>query len=392
MPITGNLETMNLAELLQWLANNRQTGTLIVSDGEAEKRIYVKDGAILSSSSSDPKRFLGHFLVSKGVITEEILAQAITVQEQQGKLLGEILVEGGAIEPELLAEMLKLNAEENICDLFAWEHGNFEFIDDELPRHELVPMTTNITGLIMEGMRRIDHAAEMKSLIPSILCVPVSVASLIDDDELDPGWMGVLEAVDDDRSIEDICLQTHSSEFFVCDVLFRKAKEGKLKFVRPRVVAPEADQETPSDQDAGTKTPIRSGAKDDPTTIEGMLTEAAAHLEEESFDAAARLLRTASALKPGDSGQRNLIAKMEVQVRAAIADDGVDMGAVPILETSLNDLTAMSFSPEEGFILSRINGSSDIGSIVKISPLPELDSLTVFWRLSRGGHIQFKNP
>ena len=83
MPITGNLETMNLAELLQWLANNRQTGTLIVSDGEAEKRIYVKDGAILSSSSSDPKRFLGHFLVSKGVITEEILAQAITVQEQQ---------------------------------------------------------------------------------------------------------------------------------------------------------------------------------------------------------------------------------------------------------------------------------------------------------------------
>ncbi len=163
MPITGNLETMNLAELLQWLANNRQTGTLIVSHGDAEKRIYVKEGSILSSSSSDPKRFLGHFLVSKGVITEEILAQAITVQEQQGKLLGEILVEGGAIEPEMLAEMLKLNAEENICDLFAWEHGNFEFIDDELPKHELVPMSTNITGLIMEGMRRIDHAAAMKA-------------------------------------------------------------------------------------------------------------------------------------------------------------------------------------------------------------------------------------
>lgn len=388
MPITGNLETMNLAELLQWLANNRQTGTLIVSDGEAEKRIYVKDGSILSSSSSDPKRFLGHFLVSKGVITEEILAQAISVQEQQGKLLGEILVEGGATDHETLAEMLRLNAEENICDLFAWEHGNFEFIDDELPNHELVPMSTNITGLIMEGMRRIDHAAAMKSMIPSPQCVPVSVAPLIDADEMDPGWQGVLEAVDDDRSIEDICLHTHSSEFFVCDVLFRKANEGKVKFVRPRVIAPESDHEPTAVPESRSENSDSSA--EDPTTLEGLMAGAAAHIKDESFDSAARLLQRATSLKPTESDHRKHIARMELEIRAGIAEIGVDPGSVPVLETSLNDLTAMSFSPEEGFILSRINGSSDIGSIMKISPLRELESLVVFWRLTRDGHIQFQ--
>jgi hypothetical protein len=209
MPITGNLETMNLAELLQWLANNRQTGTLIISNGLVEKRIYLQKGSILSSSSSDPKRLLGHFLVSKGVISEETLAQAMAVQEQQGGLLGEILVEGGAIEQETLDRMLRLNAEENICDLFAWEQGSFEFLDGELPDHDLVPMSANITGLIMEGMRRIDHARAMKEVIPSPQCVPVAVGPLLEDDELDLGWRGVLEAVDDDRSIEDICLHTH---------------------------------------------------------------------------------------------------------------------------------------------------------------------------------------
>ncbi len=56
---------------------------------------------------------------------------------------------------------------------------------------------------------------------------------------------------------------------------------------------------------------------------------------------------------------------------------GVDVAAVPLLETSLNDLTAMSFSPEEGFILSRINGSSDTGSIVMVTVSESLEEPSV---------------
>ena len=231
MAITGNLETMSLAELLQWLANGRQTGTLMVNNGSVEKKIYLRDGAVLSSSSSDPRGFLGHFLVSKGVISEDDLAKAMAVQSEQGKLLGEILVEGGAIDQEMLDYMLRLKAEENIYDLFAWDEGHFEFLDEELPPYELVPMSANITGLVMEGMRRIDMSKEIEKVIPSIQCVPVSVAPLLDEDEMDFGWRGVLEAVDDDRSVEDICLHTHSSEFFVCQVLHRKLVE-KLDLTR----------------------------------------------------------------------------------------------------------------------------------------------------------------
>ena len=126
MAMTGNLETMSLAELLQWLGNGRQTGTLIVNNGSVEKEdIYLRDGAVLSSSSSDPRGFLGHFLVSKGVISaRKNLSKAMAIQSEQGFLLGEILVEGGAIDQELLDHMLRLNAEENIYDLFAWDEGD----------------------------------------------------------------------------------------------------------------------------------------------------------------------------------------------------------------------------------------------------------------------------
>ena len=379
MAITGNLETMSLAELLQWLANGRQTGTLIVTNGSVEKKIYLRNGAILSSSSSDPRGFLGHFLVSKGVISEDDLAKAMAIQAEQGKLLGEILVEGGAVDQEMLDHMLRLKAEENIYDLFSWEEGSFDFLDDELPEYELVPMSANITGLLMEGMRRIDMTKEMEKVIASTQCVPVAVAPLLDDDEMDFGWLEVLEAVDDDRSVEDICLHTHSSEFFVCDVLFRKVKEGKIKIVRPRVIAP--DPQAPAAATA------KKSADTGPTSAQALISEAMVHLKLGVYEAAARHLGAATSLDPHNRELAMVIKELEGEVMAGLEKDGVKDEKVPVLETTLDDLRAMSFSPEEGFILSRINGTSDIASIVKISPLSELDSLLVFWKLSQSGQI-----
>jgi hypothetical protein len=384
MAIEGNLETMSLAELLQWLANGRQTGTLVVDNGSVEKKIYLREGRVLSSSSSDPRGFLGHFLVSKGVISEDDLAKAMAIQEEQDKLLGEILVEGGAIEQEMLDYMLRLKAEENIYDLFAWEQGTFVFFDDELPEYELVPMSANITGLVMEGMRRIDMTKEMEKVISSVQCVPVSVAPLLDEDEMDFGWRGVLEAVDDDRSIEDICLHTHSSEFFVCDVLYRKVQEGKIKIVRPRVVAPEPHEPSAA--------PTEREAAAAPTNTQALISEAMVHLKLGVYEAAARHLGAASSLDPHNRELAMVIKELEAEVMAGLENDGVKPHRVPVLETTLDDLRAMSFSPEEGFILSRINGTADIASIVKISPLSELDSLLVFWTLAQSGQIKLKDP
>lgn len=382
MAITGNLKTMNLAELLQWLANGQQTGTLIISDGSVEKRIYLDDGKIVSSSSTDPTGFLGHFLVSKGVISEEQLAAAIEEQETNGGMLGEILVASEALDQQTLDHMLRLKAEENICDLFAWEDGDFEFLDGELPDYELVPVSANVTGLIMEGMRRIDHARAIKEVIPSVQCVPVAVGELLDEDEMDLGWRGVLEAVDDDRSIEDICLHTHSSEFFVCQVLHHKITEGRLKVVRPRVVhvepeAREADTPAPG--------PAEGSNKD------ALIAQANAYLEDGEFESAARHIRAAASLDPKNRELALVVKEFDARVMAAIEAEGVRLEGIPILQTSLDEMRSSDFSPEEGFILSRINGSSDIASIVKVSPLTPIDSMLVFKRLLEDRHIKLVN-
>ena len=64
---------------------------------------------------------------------------------------------------------------------------------------------------------------------------------------------------------------------------------------------------------------------------------------------------------------------------------------MPKLTRSLEELTASQLTRNEGFVLSRINGSYDIASITKISSLPELDALLAFWRLNRAGHLVFES-
>ena len=76
MGIVGNLRTMQLEELLQWLSQSKKSGTLEIVHGRTEKKIFFKDGLILSSASNKPEEYLGHFLVSHGLINEGQLSRA----------------------------------------------------------------------------------------------------------------------------------------------------------------------------------------------------------------------------------------------------------------------------------------------------------------------------
>jgi hypothetical protein len=69
---------------------------------------------------------------------------------------------------------------------------------------------------------------------------------------------------------------------------------------------------------------------------------------------------------------------------------GIRLEAVPKLTRTMQELTQLQLSPQEGFILTRVNGSYDIRSIVKISPMPQIDALLVFYRLLEAGHIELK--
>jgi hypothetical protein len=378
MGIVGNLRTMQLEELLQWLSQSKKSGTLEIVHGKVEKKIFFKDGLILSSASNKPEEYLGHFLMSHGLINEGQLGRAIELQEKSRMLLGMILVNNGAIAERDLARMLRLKAEESIYDIFSWAEGDFRFLDDVLPESAMVPMRMDVTGIVMEGVQRVDEWRRIRQVIPNEQMIPVAVADLSTVPGLGPGEQRILSLINDERTIEEIRQQTHATEYQTCKLVFDQWQLGRLKLVKlrgGRVTTPEAG-------------PVAAGT----IRAESLIQAGRTFLSQGDFDAALRHLRAARALEPENPDTQENLGEAEKRIREQIERSGVTLASVPQVTATMEQLTSASLSPQEGFMLTRINGVYDIQSILKITPMPQLDALMLFWKLATGGYIRLLPP
>jgi len=251
---------MQLSELLQWLSAGLKTGTLVVRGAPGEKRIYFNNGRVTSSSSTLEREHLGRFLVGFGFITEEELIRALEVQQESRILLGKILVMIGAIKEEELADLVRLKAAETIYDIFLWTEGSFAFIDGEIPSLPMVPISSDVTGIVMEGLRRYDEWQRIKTRIPTMRVIP-SQARPVDADLGDRDKM-ILGAANGRRSIDQIALETHNPEFHVAKLMYDLMLTGHVKLVGEReetAAEPVFEDVEPLEEESSSFDPLMSG-------------------------------------------------------------------------------------------------------------------------------------
>jgi hypothetical protein len=380
MGVSGNLKTMLPGDLLQWLSLGQKSGTLVVKNKLVEKKIFFRNGRVISSASNDPREYLGQFLMSHGFLSEPELKKAMEVQQQSGILLGKILVMIDVISEKDLTRLMRLKAEEEIYDIFLWREGEFHFIDDQLPTMEMIPLQVDVTGIIMEGTRRFDEWLRIRELIPNEMLVPV-LEKPVDDAvaeelELDDASRTVIAAIDGKRTIADIVLESRSSSFRVSETLASVAREGYIRLTDPTaqraaIVAAEAQAMAASDDDE----------------ITGMLQRAQNALRAKEFEKAQRLLKAAQNLDPGHPRVSAAIKGSETVILAELRNAGLMDSKIPRVAKTFEEITEMNFTPNEGFILSRVNGQWDIGSLIKISPIREPDAMLIFYKLWRDGII-----
>ncbi len=373
MGISGNLNTMQLSELLQWLSLGQKTGTLLIEGRGVEKRVYFQGGRINSSSSSDQREYLGHFLVSHGYITEEELKMAMEVQEESNILLGKILVMINAISETDLLRLMRKKAEESIYDVFLWTEGNFEFVDGELPELKMVPLSLDVTGIIMEGLRRWDEWKRIRVEIPDNQIVP-RITKPLNLDTLTEQEKLIVPYIDGQRTIEEIALQTHNAEFNVSRLVFEGLRGGSMALVEGTVARQRA---------------VAGGVAIAGNEVEHFLQRGQASLKQDP-QTAYRMFKVASDLNPSDGRAAEGIRDAERVIKASLEKDGIKGEKIPELAISISDVTDRTFSPHEGFVLSRINGQWDVKAIMKISPIKELDVLMIFQKFLKDGVIRWK--
>ena len=93
------------------------------------------------------------------------------------------------------------------------------------------------------------------------------------------------------------------------------------------------------------------------------------------------MFKVAADLDPADGRASEAVRGAEREIRLSLEREGVTGEKIPELAISVPELTERTFSPHEGFVLSRINGQWDVKSITKISPIKELEVLMIFQRL-----------
>src|SRR3989304_4407235 len=262
MSLRGDLRTMALPDVLQWIATGHKTGTLHVERRSVQKRIIVRDGNIFSSWSNDPRESLGQFLIRLRLVTEGQPFRAVLDPEGKGGLAG-----GG-------------------------------------------------------------------------------------------------------KSRREMTLEPRRSEFETASLLFNLHGRGLVEVDR-----------------------VGGARGTDPVGVtQGLLKLAYERLRERRYDAAMKAYEEVLALdRLNQNAKKGLLAAMEAR-RNEKAASKVPLDKVPALRVDLLSLTRENLDPQEGFVLSRVNGEWDVQSILKLCPMGEEEALLIFARLIDRNLVTLRDP
>ena len=372
MAIQGTLKTMSLTDLLQFLAAGRKSGTLKFDAGKITKQVYFRNGLIVGSKSNDPREYLGQVLLHYGKVDDNQLKAAREVQRTSGAKLGEVLVEQGYLTENEVLEILKTRTLDAIYDLFVWTDGDFEFYDDEPLPDDLLLIEVEPTMVIMEGIYRLDELARYRTLIPSDRSILELNAGWTASLKLGKEFRQVLFFVEKRMSVAEICYHMHASTFHVYGQLYTLLSEGVAR------VAGELPE--------GSSPPVTE-IEDLPESVTEMVWSAERKLEQDP-EAALLIIQKALQEQPNNPEAQSLLPTAEEKfIKHVYETGGLSPRSVPNLLVSPSDLPNQEIDPQEGFLLSRINGSWDIQAILSICPFREADCLRMIRKLMDRGIV-----
>lgn len=224
--MSGDLSFISIAEVLQMLELQRQSGMLVISRPEAEIQVYLSEGKLdLVQGRGLPVGFrLGRYLIEDGVIERDTLRGILENPASGKRLLGEILVGQGQAEPEQIQKALRRQTCELIYELVRWEKGRFAFYEGAIsPESTMAELGLAAGALLMEGFRRVDEWRRIEGSIDfdEVLFQDTAVIERAGRDKLTAQESHILDAIDGERTVRQIVDQVPANTFDVCRILYQ---------------------------------------------------------------------------------------------------------------------------------------------------------------------------
>jgi hypothetical protein len=372
MALYGTFSSMPLPELLQWIGATGRTGGLHVQRDKVCTRIYCRDGRIVACSSDDPPTRLGQYLLYRGKISKDILQQAMARQEETGKALGVLLVEMGVLSGQELTHYMTAKAEETVLGLFAWEDAVFRFDDKLASDPSNIQISLPMDEVLERGEERLQDMKRIREVFPDEGIVLAHTerrpkASFLGN----PMAKRIYEMLDGQRTMAEVLLHTHGSEFLAKKFLYQLYKKGLLRVVEAR------------------KRPLDDGGP------KAAIARARELMERGNFEAALKVLDEACCSYPDSEALRAHVARTEAAFLDHCYRHGVPPNKVPVLVQAGESLGAESLLPTEFFLLSLIREGDcawDVKSLIWIAPMRAVEVVLTLNRLLEAGLVELQDP
>lgn len=157
MSLKGDLESMQVSDIFQWVEMNKKTGVLTLSHEEVNKCFCFKDGKIIFVSSNKEGERFGEFLAKNSHIDEDRLKDALFKSKEAGVPFTHYLIENKIVPREFLIVAIGQLAEIVFTDILNWKSGLFDF-NEGLPDIVLNgPALLNTSYLVFESIRKHDE-------------------------------------------------------------------------------------------------------------------------------------------------------------------------------------------------------------------------------------------
>ncbi len=169
MSFAGNLEDLAIVDVIQLLHSTRKSGTLCVVSDKGRSQIVFDKGYIVSANHFDDSVRIGRILVEMAVISDTILQQALSEQQEMGdrhKPLIGLLIEKQLIEKDAAYKGLECLIEMTIVEMVSWQKGTFTLdvdvteVNDEyryIPEKLQQEMNFDTQMVLMDALRIYDE-------------------------------------------------------------------------------------------------------------------------------------------------------------------------------------------------------------------------------------------
>ncbi|MFO7181703.1 MAG: response regulator [Pseudomonadota bacterium] len=223
--LSGELSAIPIAEVLQLLDLQQQSGALFVRTPKEEVTVFLRGGSVdFARYQGQREEFrIGRYLIEDGTVTRPDFERVLG--DGGAGLIGERLVAQGLADEAAVRRALERQTSELVYEVVRWKSGQFSFVpgvEDGVASKASLALESG--SLVMEGFRRVDEWRLIEGsfdfdevLYPD----PVAIERLGSEANLTKQERAVLDAIDGEHTIREIVDSMGGSSFELCKIVFQ---------------------------------------------------------------------------------------------------------------------------------------------------------------------------